>query len=152
MISRYAASALSTTAFVMESERFASASAMVTSSTFTDEGSVIIFCERSMALSWSPFTLPSALRRRLPNVCSMPPPAAGGVEQKFGDLLLGALGNVNDSQLKAMDLSQRMITDPGSVNVEDVTIALADANLALSMTKSIVDRALAAYREIINMR
>ena len=81
------------------------------------------------------------------------PAAEGGIsERKFGDLLLGALGNVNDSQLKAMDLSQRMITDPGSVNVEDVTIALADANLALSMTKSIVDRALAAYREIINIR
>ena len=79
-------------------------------------------------------------------------PAGSGVEQKFGDLLLGALGNVNDSQLKAMDLSQRMITDPTSVNVEDVTVALADANLALSMTKSIVDRALAAYREIINIR
>ena len=73
-------------------------------------------------------------------------------EQKFGDLLLGALGSVNDSQLKAMDLSQKMVTDPKSVNVEDVTIALADANLALSMTKAIVDRALAAYREIINIR
>ncbi|MGA2977455.1 MAG: flagellar hook-basal body complex protein FliE [Spirochaetia bacterium] len=74
------------------------------------------------------------------------------VEQKFGDLLMSALGGVNDSQLKAMDLSQKMLTDPSSVNVEDVTIALADANLALSMTKAIVDRALAAYREIINIR
>ncbi len=77
---------------------------------------------------------------------------ASGVEQKFGDLLAHALGDVNASQLKAMDLSQRMVTEPGSVNVEDVTIALADANLALSMTKAIVDRALAAYREIINVR
>ncbi len=75
-----------------------------------------------------------------------------GIEGKFGQLLAGALDGVNASQLKAMDLSQRMITDPGSVNVEDVTIALADANLALSMTKAIVDRALAAYREIINVR
>ena len=75
-----------------------------------------------------------------------------GIEGKFGQLLVGALDGVNDSQLKAMNLSQRMITDPGSVNVEDVTIALADANLALSMTKAIVDRALAAYREIINIR
>jgi|SRR5271157_5565620 len=73
-------------------------------------------------------------------------------EQSFGDLLMGALGNVNDSQLNAMNLSQKMVTDPKSVNVEDVTIALADANLALSMTKAIVDRALAAYREIINIR
>ncbi len=80
------------------------------------------------------------------------PAQPAGIEGKFGQLLAGALDGVNDSQLKAMNLSQRMITDPGSVNVEDVTIALADANLALSMTKSIVDRALAAYREIINIR
>jgi flagellar hook-basal body complex protein FliE len=78
--------------------------------------------------------------------------ARTGAEQKFGALLMGALGTVNDSQLKAINLSQRMVTDPSSVNVEDVTIALADANLALSMTKAIVDRALAAYREIINVR
>jgi flagellar hook-basal body complex protein FliE len=45
-----------------------------------------------------------------------------------------------------------MITDPDSVNVHDVTVALAEANLALSMTKAVVDRALAAYREIINVR
>jgi flagellar hook-basal body complex protein FliE len=78
--------------------------------------------------------------------------ASGGIESKFGQMLLGALGSVNDSQLKAMGLSQQMVTDPTNVNVEDVTIALADANLALSMTKAIVDRALAAYREIINIR
>jgi flagellar hook-basal body complex protein FliE len=75
-----------------------------------------------------------------------------GVEGDFAQLLMNALGGVNDSQLTAMDLSQRMFTDPSSVNVEDVTIALANANLALSMTKSIVDRALSAYREIINTR
>ncbi len=77
---------------------------------------------------------------------------AGGPESTFGNLLLSALGSVNQDQLTAMDLSQKMITDPQSVNVEDVTIALAEANLSLSMTKAIVDRALAAYREIINVR
>jgi flagellar hook-basal body complex protein FliE len=51
-----------------------------------------------------------------------------------------------------MDLTQRMITAPDSVDVHDVTIALAEANLAISMTKAIVDRALTAYREIINVR
>ena len=59
---------------------------------------------------------------------------------------------MNDSQLKSMDLTQQMVTNPDSVNVHDVTIALAEANLSLSMTKAIVDRALAAYREIINVR
>ncbi|HUI71187.1 MAG TPA: flagellar hook-basal body complex protein FliE [Spirochaetia bacterium] len=77
---------------------------------------------------------------------------AAGPERSFGDLLMGALGSVNDSQLKSMDLTQQMVTNPDSVNVHDVTIALAEANLALSMTKAIVDRALTAYREIINVR
>jgi flagellar hook-basal body complex protein FliE len=78
--------------------------------------------------------------------------AGGGAEQKFATMLFDALGNVNDTQVTAMNLSQQMITDPSSVNVEDVTVALASANLTLSMTKAIVDRALAAYREIINVR
>jgi flagellar hook-basal body complex protein FliE len=77
---------------------------------------------------------------------------ATGVEQSFGELLMSALGGVNDSQLTAMDLSQKMITDSSSVNVEDVTIALANASMTLSMTKAIVDRALSAYREIINTK
>jgi flagellar hook-basal body complex protein FliE len=74
------------------------------------------------------------------------------VEAAFGDLLLKALNQVNDSQVTAVDLAQKMVTDPDSVDVHDVTIALAEANMALSMTKAIVDRALAAYREIINVR
>jgi flagellar hook-basal body complex protein FliE len=73
-------------------------------------------------------------------------------EQAFGNLLLNALGGVNDSQVKATDLVQQMITSPDSVNVSDVMIAAAEANLALSMTKAIVDRALTAYRDIINVR
>jgi flagellar hook-basal body complex protein FliE len=87
-----------------------------------------------------------------PETADQSAPVTGGTETAFGKLLMGALGNVNDSQLNAANLSQKMITDPSSVNVEQVTIALADANLALSMTKAIVDRALAAYREIINVR
>lgn len=75
-----------------------------------------------------------------------------GVEAAFGELLLKALNQVNDRQVAAIDLAQQMITDPDTVDVHDVTIALAEANLALSMTKAVVDRALAAYREIINVR
>jgi flagellar hook-basal body complex protein FliE len=75
-----------------------------------------------------------------------------GVEAAFGELLLNALNGVNDSQVTAVNLAQQMITDPESVDVHTVTIALAEANLALSMTKAVVDRALAAYREIINVR
>ena len=73
-------------------------------------------------------------------------------EAGFGELLLKALNQVNDSQVTAVDLAQKMITDPDSVDVHDVSIALAEANMTLSMTKAVVDRVLAAYREIINVR
>jgi len=90
--------------------------------------------------------------KHLAGVGEKPAGEAKGVEAAFGELLLKALNQVNDSQVTAVDLAQQMITDPASVDVHDVTIALAEANLALSMTKAVVDRALAAYREIINVR
>jgi flagellar hook-basal body complex protein FliE len=73
-------------------------------------------------------------------------------EGSFGSLFLQALGQVNAQQLRAQDLSQALITDPESVDIHDVTIALAEANLSLSMAKAVIDRAIRAYREIVNIR
>ena len=62
------------------------------------------------------------------------------------------LNGANDLQLEADRLSQQMIINPDSVDTHDVTIALAQANLAVSLTKAVVDGALEAYSNIINMR
>ncbi len=72
--------------------------------------------------------------------------------ESFGNLFANALNNVNNEQMESMELSELMITDPDSVNVHDVTIAMAEANLSLSMTKSIVDGVIKAYTNIINTR
>jgi len=77
---------------------------------------------------------------------------AADAESGFGQALMQALDSVNADQQKAMDLTQQMITSPDSVNVHDVTIALASANLSLSIAKAVVDRAIRAYQEIINLR
>ena len=79
-------------------------------------------------------------------------PEKKGAEESFGQLLLNAFNNVNDIQNKTKVITEKMITEPDTVNVHDVMISVAEANLALSMTKSIVDRALRAYREIISIR
>jgi flagellar hook-basal body complex protein FliE len=82
-------------------------------------------------------------------------PAGTPAEQAeggFASLFLQALGQVNQQQLRAQDLSQALITDPESVDIHDVTIALAEANLSLSMAKAVIDRAIRAYREIVNIR
>jgi flagellar hook-basal body complex protein FliE len=80
------------------------------------------------------------------------PTTVGTPTAGFGKLFFDALNNVNDLQHTTMDLTEAMLTDPDSVDIHDVTVAIAEANLALSMTKAIMDRAIRAYQEVINTR
>lgn len=75
-----------------------------------------------------------------------------GSVQSFGQLFAEALGKVNEEQLRSMELDQQMITDPDSVNVHDVTVAMAQANLSLSMTKAFTDGVIKAYKELMALR
>ena len=70
----------------------------------------------------------------------------------FSNMLVEALNGVNDLAAESTALTEQYIVNPDSVDVHDVTIAMGKANLALSMTKSVVDNAIKAYREIINIR
>lgn len=72
--------------------------------------------------------------------------------QDFGSVLTGKLQEVNQLSQDSLRLSQQFITEPDSVDAHDVTIAMGKANLAVSLTKSVVDGALKAYREIVNLR
>ncbi len=67
-------------------------------------------------------------------------------------MVLDELNTVNNLQLKSDELSRRLVTDPDSVDVHDVTIALAEANMSLNITKAVVDRVIRAYRDIITAR
>jgi flagellar hook-basal body complex protein FliE len=73
-------------------------------------------------------------------------------EKDFGALFTQALSNVNDQVQTSQDLNQAMITDPDSVNVHDVMIASAEANLGLSIAKAIIDRVIRAYNGLTQMR
>ena len=73
-------------------------------------------------------------------------------ETSFGNLLSQALSTVNSYQQRSLTMNEKLVTDPNEVNVHDVTIALAEANLTLSMTKAIAERVISAYREIISIR
>ena len=54
--------------------------------------------------------------------------------------------------MKSTELAEQMIINPDSVDPHDVTIAMAKANTSLQMAKTVLDHALKAYREIINIR
>ena len=73
-------------------------------------------------------------------------------ETTFGNLLFQALNTVNNVQRQSLSMNEKLVTDPNQVNVHEVTTALAEANLTLSITKAIAERVISAYREIINIR
>jgi flagellar hook-basal body complex protein FliE len=73
-------------------------------------------------------------------------------ESAFADLVRKGMNAANADQMESQELFVKMITEPDSVEVHDVTIAMAKANMSLQMTKSIVDGAVKAYKDIINMR
>lgn len=87
-------------------------------------------------------------------VVGMPkrPVPEGDIAASFGNMLQKAMREVNNKQVNADHLIIEAGTRPDSVNVHEVMNAVAEAELALNMTKAVTDRALRAYQEIINMR
>ena len=79
-------------------------------------------------------------------------PIKSGKEGDFSALVMKAINGVNQLQTESENLSTQMIINPDSVDAHDVTIAMSKANLAVSLTKAVVDRALQVYSSIINMR
>lgn len=79
-------------------------------------------------------------------------PLEGTNTAGFQDLLKESLNGVNDAQNRTGELMQQMITNPDSVELHDVTVAMAKAEMTLNLTRSVVDRAVKAYKEIITLR
>lgn len=74
------------------------------------------------------------------------------ITESFKDLFAKSLENVNDLELKSTDMSNQMTIDPDSVNIHDVMIAAEQAEMAVLLTKDIVDKVIRAYKEITNVR
>lgn len=70
----------------------------------------------------------------------------------FEQTLLKAFDTVNNKQQVTTALAEQMIVDPESVDVHDVTIAMAEANLSLKMAQSIIDRLVKGWNEITTNR
>jgi len=66
--------------------------------------------------------------------------------------MLSALDKVSAYQQNASSLSQQTITDPDSVDIQDLTIAQAFANTSLNMTRNVLNRIVQSWRDIINTR
>jgi flagellar hook-basal body complex protein FliE len=70
----------------------------------------------------------------------------------FEDVMLRALDKVSGEQQFAAGLEQQAVTDPGSVDVHDITLAQAKAAMSLNITRTVLNRVVQGWKDIINTR
>jgi flagellar hook-basal body complex protein FliE len=70
----------------------------------------------------------------------------------FEDAMLKALDMVSTQQQAPGDLIQAALTDPGTVDVHDITIAQAKASMSLNITRTVLNRIVQGWKDLINTR
>lgn len=70
----------------------------------------------------------------------------------FKDYLLSAMSSMNNQQVEVTNLQQKVITDPDSVDIHDVTIAMAKAQSSLNLAQNVIDRLVKGWSEITTTR
>jgi flagellar hook-basal body complex protein FliE len=78
--------------------------------------------------------------------------AEGTSSMAFENAMLKALDGVNAMQVDSSNATTLMMTDPDAIDVHDVTIAMAKANMSLNITRTVLDRVVRAWRDLINTR
>lgn len=72
--------------------------------------------------------------------------------RSFEDYLVEAFQTMNQQQIAVSDLQQQVITDPESVDLHDVTIAMSKARMSLNLAQSVIDRLVQGWSEITTTR
>jgi flagellar hook-basal body complex protein FliE len=70
----------------------------------------------------------------------------------FEQAMLEAMDKVSGDQQFASTLAQQSVTDPESVDIHDLTIAQAKANMSLNISRTILSRLVQGWRDLINAR
>jgi flagellar hook-basal body complex protein FliE len=81
--------------------------------------------------------------------------AAVSSEKKLGTFesyLVDAVSAMNSQQLDVNTIQEKLITDPDSVDVHDVTTAMAKAQMSLSLAQTVIDRIITGWNEISTTR
>jgi len=70
----------------------------------------------------------------------------------FEDVMLHALDKVSGVHHKASDLQKEAFLNPDSVDIHDITIAQAEADMALGIARNVLSRLVQGWRDLINTR
>ena len=70
----------------------------------------------------------------------------------FQNYLLDAVDYVNGKQMTSAANVEKLITDPDSIDIHDVTTAMAEANMSLSLAQTVINRLVNSWNEITTTR
>jgi flagellar hook-basal body complex protein FliE len=70
----------------------------------------------------------------------------------FEDAMLKALDMISAQQQAPGNLMQAALTDPETVDTHDITIAQAKASMSLNITRTVLNRVVQGWRDLINTR
>ncbi|MBR1722482.1 MAG: flagellar hook-basal body complex protein FliE [Treponema sp.] len=70
----------------------------------------------------------------------------------FESYLVSAVSEMNNQQLDVGRVQEQLITDPDSVDIHDVTTAMAKAKMSLSLAQTVIDRLVSGWNELSTNR
>jgi flagellar hook-basal body complex protein FliE len=70
----------------------------------------------------------------------------------FEDAMLQALDKVSGAHINVSSLQQEAIINPDSVDIHDITIAQAEAGMALETATRVLNRLVQGWKDLINTR
>ncbi|MCQ2578997.1 MAG: flagellar hook-basal body complex protein FliE [Treponema sp.] len=72
--------------------------------------------------------------------------------KSFDQFLVEAMSSMNQQQIDVTNLQEKVITDPDSLDIHDVTIAMSKARMSLNLAQSVIDRLISGWNEITTTR
>lgn len=65
---------------------------------------------------------------------------------------MDAMNTMNSQQMEVSNLQEKVITNPDSVDIHDVTIAMSKARMSLNLAQTVIDRVVTSWNEITTTR
>jgi flagellar hook-basal body complex protein FliE len=79
-------------------------------------------------------------------------PEAVKTKGAFETYILDAMNEMNGQQIDVSKIEEKIETDPESVDIHDVTTAMAKAQMSLSLAQTVIDRLITGWNEISTTR
>lgn len=76
----------------------------------------------------------------------------GKALKSFDQFLVEAMSSMNQQQIDVTNLQEKVITDPESLDIHDVTIAMSKARMSLNLAQNVIDRLISGWNEITTTR